>query len=436
MRVKFLRELVVGALVLLLISSRTFSADLFPAGKTLSLDDAVALALQNQPDLLAAQQNVNAAMSGKSAARADYWPVITFQGDYVRGNFIPTLGPASSLLVSVYTLYYDDFNATVTLLDFGKRFAQVGEADANLAEAIARYHQARSKVIFDAAKAYFTLVEAQATVRVRTDALSAAQKHLELAKGFVATGEQSKIALAKAEVVYSRAEYDFLRAKNDMDNAVIGLNQAMGIANPPEYQVDSQVTTPPVTLDLMQSKALAFQIRPELLASEARVSAAQARVNVLRAQRWPVLSGFTDYGWLDDVFPPKSKSWDLGLQLNWTLFNGNKLGQQIQQAIYQKNNAEEQEASLRIQIEKEVEENFRAIGAAQDRMDAATQEVNAAEESEALALARYKEGLGSPVELADAEADLTRAQADLLQAEADYRIAQSALKQSVGVEAP
>lgn len=414
----------------------TFADEPFLPDSVLKLEDCVAVALHHNPELAAAEKHLSAQESHASVASAGYWPQLGFQADYIRGNYIATTGPAQSLLTSVFTTYITRFNGNLMIEDFGRRHAEVGKADAETAQAEANYHGTRSKVIFETAQAYFRLLEAQALKRVAEDHFTASEKHLRLAEAFVKVGEKSKLEGLRAQADFSGARFDALRAGEALQNAVTHLNQIMGISNAPSYQIQEDFTIPDFSPSLMEAKTLAFLAQPRLILAQAKVREKSAAVNQLKATRWPTLNANGAYGWLDPVFPPKTQSWALGLGLNWSLFDGNRLTHQINEAVSLEKESESEAESARLLVDTEVEENYRALTDAQEQRHVAQDEVKAAQEAYRLAETRYKVGLISLLELADAEAAYSRAKAHEISSITELRTAQAALKRSMGIEAP
>lgn len=434
----FRKSLFLPAFFLLVIARHPGFCDTqFPTANPLSLQDCLAVALRNQPDLLAARQNVEAHLSKAAAKTGMYWPQIALESDFLRGNFINNVaGPAQTLLTTVYTTYLTEFSGNWTLEDFGKRYSEVSEANAQLAQAEAAYHDARSSVIFEVAKAFFQVLEAQSFAKEAEDLLTASQRHAQLAESFVKVGEKPKLEWLKAQTNYFSAQYNRLKASHALENAVTRLNQAMGVANPPSYSLKEEFAVPDFHMELPEAEATAFQKRPALQISREKVREAKARENALRAKRWPVLSATGVYGWLSPTFPPGTRSWLLGTTMNWGLFDGNQLSHEIDQAAADEKKMEAEEKSAVLAVRAEVERDYRSFRDLESQWEVAKEEVKEAEEAYRLAESRYKLGLSTLLDLEDATAGFSLAKAHEVEAITGLRIAEAALKRSMGMEEP
>ena len=404
----------------------------FPKSE-LSLKDCIAIGLKHQPDLKAAREKLKAYLAGKGAALSFYFPRFELDSNYFRGNFFAVQGPLSEIFPGIFTVYYTQLSATYVFEDFGKRFARVGKTEAQVEQAAQKYQKERLKVIYSITKAYYHLLKAYAFLKLRKDDLRAAQKNLALAEGLVQTGERSKIVLSEALVSRDTAQYDLIREKHQAADAINHLNQEMGLSNPPLYRIKTESALFPINFSLMKALALAFRLNPDLLAQKAKVKEEQAEVNVITAEKWPVLSGSTSYGWVDEVFPPKFPTWTFGVSLTWPFFNGGLLNEKILEAEAFKKREIAKEKSLILKIQNRVEQNYRAVEDARSDLKAAERELKAAEENYRLTVKRYQFGLSSSVALGLARANLSLARAHQVQALSYLRISEAEVYYSIGM---
>ncbi len=298
------------------------------------------------------------------------------------------------------------------------------------------YLEQRTKVIYNVAEAYFKFLEAQSVKKTKQSLLDAGQRHLQLAEGFVKTGEKPKLDLLKAQAVYSSAHFDLLKAKQDEANAKKHLDAMMGVLNPPDYTIREDYSLPPFNLDITGAKAMAFQLRPQLLVAHAKLVEAKARLTEIRTEGYPVIYASGLLGWVGSEFPPGRQSWTMGMSLNWPLFEGNLLTHRSNEAVALQRSAEADEKSAFLQVDEELEVSFRSFNDAKERLEVARDEVSQAEEASKLAEGRYKVGLASFLEVADAVADLASAKQHEVEALTDLRVSLAALKKSIGIEEP
>lgn len=412
------------------------SGEPFLPNSVLTLQDVVAVALQHHPDIKSREGTLLAGLSRARAGSADYYPQIAFDSSYSRGNYLNFVGPAFQIVTSVFLTYTSNFTVSWTLEDWGRRFAVVGEGNAVTEMAKSQLRDVRNKVIFEASEAYFKVLQAQTLTEVNRKLQEASQKRMDQAAAFVRTGEKPKLEFLNAQTAYLSDHFNYLKSQEDLENAIAHLNRAMGVLTPPPYTVKEDLSTPPFQIDLASAKAAAFQMNPLILWNKWNVASKQAVINQRKADRYPVVAANALYGWVDSKFPPGTQSWVLGGTLHWPLFDGNKLTHQINEAVGNLMEAQGQEDSVRLQVGEEVDKNFRSYISAKNRLSVAQQEVAQAEEASRLADARYKNGLATFLEVADAQAKLSQAKAHDVAAITDLRVSESALKRSMGLGEP
>jgi outer membrane protein TolC len=184
--------------------------------------------------------------------------------------------------------------------------------------------------------------------------------------------------------------------------------------------------------------AEAKQRRPELKALTAQARALGLQADVERAGYLPRLDAFANGYYANPnqrAFPQEDafrSSWDLGLQLSWTLSDipgasaaGRNVDAQAASVIAQRQAFED---SLRIEVVEARESEIEADAA----VKATTEQRIAAEESYRVRRALFQVGRATSVELTDAETELTRARLDALRARVDQRVARTKLLYALG----
>ncbi len=406
------------------------------AGRTLTLDECIAIALEAQPriqatlsDYAAARYRVNQALSPLlpqlsglvSATRSQSNLTVTSQ---TTGQ---TLQIPSSRQLS------DTFLAQVLLsqllFDFGKNLAAT-EAARKLAEVAVEDVELQRQLISLAVKeAYTNILFAGRLIRVQDQAVQRAELNLRSAKGFFEVGTRPKSDVARAEVDVANARVDLIRARNALRTARVALNTAMAIDVDTPTEIQDNLVFEAANLDRAQLRGEALRSRPEYRQSKLRVSAAEATERQTFRDFFPDISGNGSYG---GTQPQLNENWTLGLSLSWTLFDGGNRVARYHEAKANLEGARQRVKSTELDIIQNVEQAEIAVEEAQERIQAAQALVASAQENFRLAQGRFDAGVGTILELTDAQLALTQAQNTEAQALADYRIALARLDRAVG----
>jgi len=263
-------------------------------------------------------------------------------------------------------------------------------------------------------ESYFAVQGAKAVLRAAQDGYERTRVHRDMAEAGVKTGLFAPIERTRAEADLARFDVNRMRAEGDVASAQVVLAAAVGVADRMLDAAEALSPVPPLP-SLEQAMTDAAARDPVLQETRARLATQQAITRAIGAEMRPdiLLTGTfsgraggatpnagpaaNGGGWLPDV-----PNWDAGLVLRWPLFDG------IVAARQRASSARERAllSNLEAIVQQEVAAIQRAyVGAAVARASLASlaRSVDAARENYAQAEARFKAGLGTALELADAE---------------------------------
>jgi outer membrane protein len=414
-------------------------------GHPLSLDEAIAIALETQPliqarlsDYLAAAYRVDQAFSpllpqlGASVTVARTQSAQQSSGLRVgTGGLIVSSGQART--VTSIRDPAENTRAVVSLsqvlFDFGKTFAST-DAARRLAEQAQENVELQRQLITLAVKESFININfARRLIRVQEQALERADLNLRSARGFFEVGTRPKSDVARAEVDVANARLDLIRARNAEQVARVGLNTAMGIAADAPTDVQDNLVYEETTVNRGQLLGEALAQRPEYKQARLRVSEAEARMRRAFRDFFPDVTANAFYG---GTRTDLNEIWEVGVALSWTIFDG---GNRIARFRETKASVESAQATVRsteLDIGREVEQAQLIVNEGRERIAAAQVAVASAQENFRLAQGRFDAGVGTILELTDAQLFLTQAQNTEAQALADYRIAVARLERAIG----
>ena len=251
------------------------------AGRILTLDECVAIALEAQPKIQATLYNYAAARYRVTQALAPLLPQLS-------GSVTATQSQSSASTTSSSTSrqqFPDTFLAQVQLsqllFDFGKNLAAT-EAARKLAEVAVEDVELQRQLISLAVKeAYTNILFAGRLIRVQDQAVQRAELNLRSAKGFFEVGTRPKSDVARAEVDVANARVDLIRARNALRTARVALNTAMAIDVDTPTQVQDNLVFEAVGLDRGQLRTESLKQRPEYRQAKLLVGAADHPLDVL-----------------------------------------------------------------------------------------------------------------------------------------------------------
>jgi outer membrane protein len=415
-----------------------------PASRVLTLAQAERSALEQQPQVLVARAATSIAQAQAEQARSPLLPQVTANAAYNRqtGNFVPRPGatpqsatpPPGWSLSTSYDFWNFGVSATQLLYDFGQTIEKYRAAEASVEAQQVAERTARLTVVFGVRKAYFNARAAKELVDVARQTLDDQNKHLMQVQGFVQVGTQPEVALAQQKAAVANAHVQLITAQNNYETAKAQLNQAAGITGGTEYDVDNEelpaVEDEDQSLDTLAVKALAA--RPEMAVLVRQREAQQATLSSVKGGYGPTLTAnasATEQGTALDGLVP---NWSAGLALTWPLFQGGLTRSQVRQAEASLQSVDAQRALEELQVRLDVDSARLAVRAAKATISAADEALASAREQLHLAEQRYVTGVGSIIELYDAQVAFTGAAVQSVQARYGLSSARAQLLAALG----
>jgi outer membrane protein len=403
-------------------------------GKVLSLDDAIAIALEIQPNIRARISDYIAAAFRVDQALSALFPQITANWTAARDqNVAGGVLSSGTQLTKTVTTWTTTSIARVQLsqilFDFGKNFAST-EAARKLADISLEDTELQRQLVTQTVKESFTNINfAVRLIQVNQQAVERAELNLRSARGFFEVGTRPKSDVARAEVDVANARVDLIRARNAERLARVALATAMGLPATTPLQIQDNLVYQPVTMDRTRLAEEALRMRPEYRQARLNAEANDARLRRTQRDFFPDITGGGFYG---AARADMNEIWELNLSLNWTLFDGGNRIARYREARANLDAAQARVKASELDISREVEQSVNNVIEADERIQAAQVAVASAQENFRLAQGRFDAGVGTILELTDAQLALTQAQNTEAQALADYRIALARLDRAVG----
>src|SRR5213594_1448592 len=406
------------------------------AGRVLTLDECVAIALEAQPTIQATLYDYAAARYRVTQALAPLLPQVSglVTATKSESSAVSTFAPTGRLTQSqTFKGFSETFIAQVVLsqllFDFGKNLAAT-EAARKLAEVAVEDVELQRQLISLAVKeAYTNILFAQRLIRVQQQAVQRAELNLRSAKGFFDVGTRPKSDVARAEVDVANARVDLIRARNAERLARVALATAMGLQATTPLTIQDNLVYQPVAMDRARLAEDALRMRPEYRQARLNAEANEARLRRSFRDFFPDITAGGFYG---ATRGDLNEAWEINLNLNWTIFDGGNRIARYREARAVLDASQSRVKATELDISREVEQSINNVIEADERIQAAQVAVASAQENFRLAQGRFDAGVGTILELTDAQLALTQAQNAEAQALADYRIALARLDRAVG----
>lgn len=408
-----------------------------PATSTiLSVKDAQALALKNNPQISVARLTALASLQVTREVRSSLWPTAQVDLTGVDANPGSRITAGALNNPSVYQRAAAGAAVSQLITDFGRTSNLV--ASANLAAKAENQNALATKeqILLAVDQAFYNALQTQAVLTVAQQTVKDRQTVSDQVGALFRSKLKSELDFSFANVNLAQAKLLLLDAENNVNAAQAALSAVLGFQSLQNFQLvedTTPVTTPPDNIDELINTA--FTMRPEVLALEFQSESAQ---KFQKAERDLLFPDIRALGVVGDtpVRNPIISSWygAVGVNVDIPVFNGFLYTARAREASLRAQAAQEKLRDIRDRIARDVRTSWLNAKTAYDRLAVTHQLLDQANLALNLAQARYKLGLGSIVELSQAQLQQTQAQISDVGAGYDYRLALAVLQyQTTGI---
>jgi len=405
-------------------------------GHSLTLAQAEAVALANQPRMLAAQQRARAAADQIREANSKYFPTVDFTATGVRVADPDTATAAGNITTSsISDRFAYGGNLTQVVTDFGRTGALVAESRDQAAAQQDLATFTRAQVRLNVREAYYQVLDSEAVLRAAQAAednrLLVARQLSELAQSQL----RSTLDVQFANVLVSQAALAVVEARSMVAQNRAHLATAMGLQQPVVDALSDVIPAgqplPPSPDDLLQQ---AQAQRADLQAVKAQQSAAQHFEAAERRLSYPtikVLGAAGEIPYHDYTLHDSYAA--VGFNLNIPVFNGGLFAAQRSQAAHEAIATTQDAQQLRLEVSEQVRDAWYRASEAYQSIGVTARMVSESKDALRLAQDRYNAGLGSIVELNEAQLNETSAEIEAANAVYTYLTRRAQLDFAAGL---
>lgn len=404
---------------------------------TLTIDEAVARAIELHPELRAAEQDRIAANANALGAQTALFPTVSISGSYAHAGRRPTI----SFMGQTMPLGGQD---AVELTGYIAQPIFTGGRLSNeihrarIADDIARLRREalRRSIAASTREACHEMLRAEALHQAAVRAIASAQTHRRDAESRVRAGLSAGIEVIRADARLQAVSLAEVAARNRLASARVRLAVLLRLDG--ENDLSLRDGLPAIDPEERVPDALAHAVRtrPDLMAARAMLAAERAGVEIAKAAYWPGVSAFYALTWQDDETRRAANHWRIGVAADWEIFNWGRTGRSVRAAAARGRATAERIRVLEDQVRIELREAELAIAAAAEARHLAAARHRVAQEDVRISRLRFTEGVGLGAEVIDAETTLADADAARINAEVDLAGAMNRYRFLAGVEEP
>lgn len=419
------------------------SQSVFAATLELDLEETIQRALLTNPSVKIAESQRKEAKADYSAAKSARGISISLNHDSSRGGYADNqydVAAGAFLGKRIGNSHSNSITASLPIFTGGELQGQIGQAKANYRSMLSAEEQAYNEMKETATTGYFNMLNATNMKALRQESVDRLQAHLDNVIAQYNVGIVARADVLRSEVELANAKQDYITASNEYDVAEATLNNIIGTPLGTTLLLKDRLQYEPYENDMAYCLAYSEQHRPELKQAEYGVDAAEAALVVARSGHMPKINAVAGNYWggTDESNWPGDDNdhWSVGVTASMNIFDSGVTWSKIhaaQEALVQ---AKENQRQIKDNVELEVRTDYLSMREAEKRISTAQVAVASAEEDYHIAVVRYQAGVGTNIDVMDAQEALTQAKTNYYQALYNYNTSKAALNTSMGVGVP
>lgn len=385
---------------------------------TYTIEEAVAIAQAQNPEIAIARKKVQAARGGFIEARSGYLPSLTSSGLYDKRQ-----------QQSETRLREEDYNARLqieqNLYTGGAVTSQVAIARLNIEKQNYDLQEIASRVAMEVRIAFNELLLNRAKVRVRQDSVRVLDEELKSQQQGFSAGIVGKLNVQRAEVVLANERPELFNAQTQLRNSYLRLGDLFGADAGPgsraaSFEVSGELQYQPNHADLNDCLARADASRAVIKARQKDIQIEDQQYILDRSGSRPHVRAFSGYEVYSERDPAVGQEFNygylVGINATWNIFDGFATKGRMQATRARREAAVQALAAARRAVASEVRSAFFDLEQADRVLQSETKNVQTADEALEIAKGNFAAGLGTQLDTLQAASDVTRTRTTRLSA--------------------
>ena len=416
--------------------------------KTLTIDECVQIALEQNPDIV--RQEFTYRIAGKDViiAFAAFLPEVSAN----MGYYHSVVGPSSMMRIDPGTGIpvplqpseikswgsYAGFSVYQPIIDGGYSISNFAQSLALKKSAKYTFEDMKQNTIYIVKERYYNLLAAEKLLQVAEETVGQSEESYKRAQVLFEVGKAPKSDVLQAKVQQETDRLSLIQAQNNLTIARASLNQVLGMDVDKEIKVVDDLEVPEIEVGYEDARANAFAYHPTLLSRTHDVKASKAGIGLAISQYLPNIGAYYSYDWshkkfdqIENMFDTDYR-WSAGVYLQIPIFQGFSRIANLSRAQIDYKSSKEALAQAKRDIALETKQAYFEVQQSKKSIAVAQNAIEAAEEGLRLNREKYNLGAGTMLDLIVAQVSYTSAQSDHISALYGYKRAIARLQRAMG----
>jgi len=400
----------------------------------LSLEDSIKLAYKNNPAMKIVEASKEKSAWAVKQAQAGGGMTV----NYTHTDLYSTAPPsfvASLSPVDPYTYFTNKVAVNMPIYTAGKVENSIDQAKLGLQVADLNIKATKQQLKLTTTTAYFKVLQSCNLLAIAKQGVDDFTAHLGTVQDMYQQGVIAYPDVLQTKVRLANAENNLVKAQNNYDLTLYNLNDLIGLPLDSEIVLGEKLTYEKSPLSIEEGIQYALVHRPEMAGAKVTIDMAKDQIKMAQSDKKPVVNLTATTAWDDTDFAGiNNNNWTMMLSAQFNLFDSGRTDSLIKQAQSGAKVVEGQAHQTKDAIALEVSRNYLSMKEAEKRIDTNHAVVEEAEVNFDIAKERYHSGIGTNLDIIDAELALAQAKTNYIQGLYDYNTSKAELDKSMGID--
>lgn len=393
----------------------------------MTLDEAIAIALRDNRDILLKTQDVEKAKAELAEANADLLPTLDFTGSWT----------------NTHSYYSRDLRQTTTqttlkqyLYKGGKTINTIRQNKDEIEVSLALLDKQKLETLLNVQKTFYTLLLAQEYSNLNQEILQNAQGHLAFIQARYKSGQSSQSDILKIEESLENAQEAYIASLNQVESAEELLKNLLYLEKETKIKPVADFKSEPKEVAYDEAFLKAMSTRPEIKQYVAQALADKKAIEIAKSDNRPSIYASWDYYSRSHISATTTRSWNdyniIGLTFSWPLFDGWLTKAKVEQAIIDLKETQLNKEKAIKDIALELREAYLSLKDALAKIKVSKSEISLYKDNLEVTKTKYQAGIVSALDLEDSILKYNIANFNQKQAAYDYIIAKATFEKATG----
>jgi len=405
----------------------------------LTIERALDIALANNPDIIAGAWDVEAAWARKRYASSEHWPTLgvnaAYRHHWHEERLVPARGQATPASFS-HGIFAGDVVLTVPLLSGGRVVSAVAAADLMARAADQKLARTREELIFNVKSTFYAILGQDKLIEAIEHSRKALTEHRRKTMQLIEARKAARVDLLNIEVRLADLNHLLVKQRGKVDLHKRLLLSLLGFEAAPSGGLTLEGDLAPKRSLPEEEKlvAAAVEARADVSRLDLEIRAQAKRIDMVRAEYWPVVSAKGTYGSRLSIEGEYDDLGFVGLELAVPVFTGLRTPARVEEEQAKLRILQHRKRKLILNVRREIDSAFIQVKTALAAVEATEKSIAMAEESLRITRDKAALGHGTATDVLDAQAALLQAETNYFAALADLHTALALLELAAGGE--